>query len=119
MKKTLRLISLLLACLSLCFILASCGKPTLNGTYEADLSVGEWTITSGTLLFTKDGDVKYTVQLLTGSKTYVGEYEINKDLGTIELDFEDEKCSLEGSHEFKEDKEAGTITIGSYTYKKK
>ena len=56
---------------------------------------------------------------LTGTKTFVGEYEINEKLGTIELDFEDDSCSLDGDHEFSQDKEAGTITIGSTTYKKK
>ncbi|MBQ7847428.1 MAG: hypothetical protein IJ344_03990 [Clostridia bacterium] len=118
MKKSIRFLSLMLACIALCFTLASC-EPTLDGTYEADLSVGDWSIKSGTLLFTRDGDVKYTVTLLTGSKTYVGEYEINEKLGTIEFDFDDESCSLEGNHEFSQDKEAGTITIGNTTYKKK
>jgi hypothetical protein len=118
MKKSLRLISLLLACLSLCFVLVSC-QPALNGTYEAGVSAGGLDLISGTLTFTKDGDVKYTTSSVIGSKTYVGEYEINEKLGTIELDFEDDGCVLEGSHEFKEDKDAGTITIGKTTYTKK
>ena len=118
MKKTIRLISLLLACLSLCVVLASCAA-TLSGNYEADLSVGDFTITSGTLTFTKGGDVKYTTTSLLGSKTYVGEYEINEKLGTIEFDFEDDGCILEGSHEFSKNKDTGAITIGNVTYNKK
>ncbi|MBP3322037.1 MAG: hypothetical protein J6M12_06755 [Clostridia bacterium] len=118
MKKTIRILSLTLALITLLFTLASCA-PTLDGEYEADLSIGDFSITSGSLLFTKSGEVKYTATLFTGSKTYVGEYEINEKLGTIELDFEDDSCSLNGDHEFSQDKKAGTITIGSTTYKKK
>ena len=118
MKKTLRLISIVLCILSLTILLASCSE-SLSGSYEADLSVGDWTITSGTLLFTADGDVKYTYELFGQSKVYVGEYEIDKKLGTIEFEFEEDGCSLEGAHEFSMDKKAGTITIGSQKYVKK
>lgn len=118
MKKTTRTLSMILALVALLLTLASCA-PSLNGTYEAGVSAGGLDLISGTLTFTKDGDVKYTTSTVIGSKTYVGEYEINEKLGTIELDFEDDGCVLEGSHEFKEDKDAGTVTIGKTTYTKK
>ena len=45
MKKTIRILSLTLALITLLFTLASCA-PTLEGEYEADLSIGNFSITS-------------------------------------------------------------------------
>ena len=120
MKKVLALV----LALSLVFVLVSCGK-TLSGTYTA----------SGDLLGLAGGKVSYTfsgskvtvsktTSFLGNSKTteYDGKYEITEaDDGTmsIKFTFEDSDASeYNGTKTFKENKDAGTITIGLITYTK-
>ena len=120
MKKVLALV----LALSLVFVLVSCGK-TLSGTYTA----------GGDLLGLAGGKVSYTFSgskvtvstsssFLGSTKTseYKGEYEIieaEDGSMTIKFTFEDSEASeYTGTKTFKEDKDAGTITIGLVTYTK-
>lgn len=121
MKKVLALV----LALSLVFVLVSCGK-TLSGTYTADGSfLG---LAGGKISYTFSGSkvtVTETKSFLGNEKTteYKGEYEITEaDDGsmTIKLMFEDSDASAyAGTKTFKEDKDAGTITIGLVTLTKK
>lgn len=118
MKKTLRVLALVLGSLMLIAVLTSCFEERLSGTYKLTSMIGDLDFLSGTLTFSGE-DVRYTVTLENvGEKTYVGEYEIHKKLGTIEFDFDDRNCPLEGAFSFSRDKEKGTITIGDSTYTK-
>ncbi len=124
MKTMKRLLVLALA-LSMVFMLVSCGK-TLSGTYTAggDL-LG---IAGGKTSYTFSGSkvtVTTTTTVLGNSKTneYEGKYEITEAADgtmTITMTFESEDASEYNvsSKTFKEDKEAGTITIGVVTYTK-
>ena len=119
MKKVLALI----LALSLVFVLVSCGK-TLSGTYTAGGDIG---IAGAKTSYTFSGSkvtVSVTGSFLGSSTTteYEGEYEIiEAEDGTmsIKFTFEDEDAKeYTGTKTFKEDKEAGTITIGIVTYTK-
>ncbi len=120
MKKVLALVLVL----SLVFVMASCGK-TLSGTYSADGSL--FGLAGGKVSFTFSGSkvtVSETKTFLgnTSTEEYKGSYEITEaDDGTmsIKFTFEDSDASkYAGTKTFKENKDAGTITIGMTTYTK-
>lgn len=118
MKKSLRILSLILTSLFLVSIFTACFEERLSGTYKLTSYVGTYEYSSGTLVFSGE-DVRYTIIIENvGEKTYVGEYEIHKKLGIIEFDFDDRICPLEGAFSFSRDKDKGTITIGDSTYTK-
>ncbi len=122
--KTLKRISALALVLCMVFALVSCGK-TLSGTYTAGGDIG---IAGAKTSYTFSGSkvtVNVTTTLLGSSntKTYEGTYEITEaedGTMTISMSFEDGDASeySVSSKTFKEDKDAGTITIGLVTYTK-
>ena len=120
MKKVLALV----LALSLVFVFVSCGK-TLSGTYTAGGDLGG--IVGGKTSYTFSGSkvtISVTGSLLGSSKTteYKGEYEIiEAEDGTMSIKFTFEDSDAKeytGTKSFKEDKDAGTITIGMITYTK-
>ena len=120
MKKVLALV----LALSLVFVFVSCGK-TLSGTYTAGGDFGG--IVGGKTSYTFSGSkvtISVTGSLLGSSKTteYKGEYEIiEAEDGTMSIKFTFEDSDAKeytGTKSFKEDKDAGTITIGMITYTK-
>lgn len=122
-KKMKKVLALVLA-LSLVFVLVSCGK-TLSGTYTASGDV--FGLAGGKVSFTFSGSkvtVSETKTFLGNSSTeeYKGSYEITEaDDGSmsIKFTFEDSDASkYAGTKTFKENKDAGTITIGMTTYTK-
>ena len=125
MKKITRIVALALVIALACLTLASCAK-TLNGTYSAELDVA---LASVKVSYTfKGGNVTLTVtgsNFITGSATqeYDGKYEITEaEDGTMSITFEfedsnDDTKKYGGTQRFSEDKDAGTIKIGAFTYK--
>ena len=126
MKKLTKVLALVLVAAMLCLVLASCGK-TLSGTYSAEASLGG--LVGGKTSFTfKGSKVILTVtgsNFITGSSTteYEGTYEITEaEDGTMSITFEfedsnDDTKKYGGTQRFSEDKDAGTIKIGAFTYK--
>lgn len=112
--------------IAMVFALASCGGKKLSGTYTAggDL-LG---LAGGKTSYTFSGSnvtVSVTATVLGASKTteYKGTYAITEAADgsmTISMTFEDSDASeyTISNKVFKEDKEAGTITIGLITYTK-
>ncbi len=126
MKKMISrvLVFALLACMVLTAV--SCAKK-LSGTYEAGGDFGG--LVGGKKAYTFNGSkvtVTVTGTLLgnTSTKEYEGTYEITEAADgsmTISITFESEDADEYEvtSQVFKEDEEAGTITIGLVTYTKK
>ncbi len=124
MKTLTRVLALALT-LCLVFVLVSCGK-TLSGTYSTEAGLGG--LVGGKHSYTFSGSkvtVTASTTLLgnTTTKEYKGTYEINEAEDgsmTITITFEDSDASeySVSSKTFKEDKDAGTITIGLITYTK-
>lgn len=120
MKKSIRVIAVAMIAVILCMSFASCGlfAKKLNGEYVSDYGI----LGKTTFEFKgKDVEVSYTTAL--GKKiSQEGTYKIEDD--TITFTFfeedgdEDDDAPYAGSFEFKEDKDAGTITIGKIEYKK-
>lgn len=127
MKKTIRIIALLLVAVTVCLALASCAK-TLSGTYSTGANLGS--LVGGSVAFKFRGS-KVTVSvttLLAGSSTtkdFEGKYEITTDdngAEKITFTFEDSGANeYNGSFSFKEGKDADgnkTVTFGGATYTK-
>ncbi len=125
MKKMISrvLVFALLACMMLTVV--SCAKK-LSGTYEAGADIG---IAGVKTSYTFKGS-KVTVTItgsLVGnsdSTSYEGTYEIKEAEDgsmTIDMTFTDDEAKEYSvtNKVFKEDKDAGTITIGLITYTKK
>lgn len=121
MKKTIRILALTMALLMVAVVFASCAK-TLSGTYtgEADL----FGLAGATVTYKFSGSnvtITSTGKLLGMEKTETKEakYEITeKDDGTMSITFTYDDGKTE-TQTFKEDKDAGTITIGLVTLTKK
>lgn len=106
--------------------LVSCGGKKISGTYAAGGDL--FGIAGGKTTYTFSGNkvtVAVTATVLGNSKTteYEGTYEITEAADgsmTISLTFEDSEASeyTVSNKVFKEDKDAGTITIGLVTYTK-
>ena len=123
MKKILALVLAAMMCMT---ALVSCGGKKLSGTYTAggDL-LG---LAGGNTSYTFSGNkvtVAVTASLFGVSKTteYEGTYaiaEASDGSMTISMTFEDSGASeyTVSNISFKEDKNAGTITIGLITYTK-
>lgn len=124
MKTFKRVLALALAAVMV-LALVSCAK-TLSGTYVAGGDLGG--IAGAKTAYTFSGSkvtVTITATLLGSSSTtkYEGTYEITEAEDgsmTISMSFEDDDASgYEVTNKvFKEDKDAGTITIGLLTYTK-
>lgn len=123
--KTLKRVMALALVVVMVFALVSCGK-TLSGTYVAGGDLAG--LAGAKTAYTFSGSkvtVSVTTTLLGNSSTteYEGTYEITEAEDgsmTISMTFEDNDASKYevSSKVFKEDKDAGTITIGLITYTK-
>ena len=123
MKKSIRILAVVLAMLMVSFVFASCGK-TISGTYEAevDIKIMKYTATyefSGS----KVNVTKKTTTILGTVDTveFAGTYEIAKnDDGTMEITFEfetEDDQIKSGTFAFEEGEDY--IKIGVIQYNKK
>ncbi len=124
MRKSIKLVSLMLVLVMLVAVLASCAK-SLSGVYTAEIG-GDLAGAKHSLNFKSGKTVVFTVTTtLVGnsdSKEYEGEYKIEEaDDGTMSITFtfeDDGAKEYNGTKTFTEDKDDGTITIGGIEYKK-
>ena len=88
MKKSIRILAVVMALLMVTLVFASCGK-TLKGTYKAEVGVGGLAGYTATYTFSgKKVEISKTTTLLGNSNTTTlnGTYEITeKDDGTMEI----------------------------------
>ena len=110
MKKTVKILALVMVAAMLCCVLASCGN-TLKGTYKTDglLGIGE-------VKYTFDGD-KFTYVAGVGALaiTLNGTYVIEDNQITLTLsDGAEDSQSISGTHAF--EKGDDYIKIGGSTY---
>ena len=116
MKKSVRIISLALVAVMLCFALVSCGK-RLNGTYSAVI------VGNGAEYEFKGSKVTITVKALGAEVAEVeGKYSIKDDKITFEFTSDNDNEANEvkkysGTFDF-EELDNGDIKIGILTYKK-
>ena len=112
MKKSVRILSVVMVVLMLCLTLASCGK-TLSGKYSAE-AVG-----SGATFEFKGSKVTLTVKLLGAEVASAeGTYEIKDDKITLTFGDEDEDVKkYDGTFDFEEKEDS--IKIGIVEYEKK
>ncbi len=125
MKTFAKVLSLMLVVAMVCVLFASCAK-TISGTYVAGGNLGD--IAGANTSYTFSGSkvtVTVTTTFLGNASTteYEGTYEITEAEDgsmTISMTFEDSDASTYEvtNKTFKEDKDAGTITIGLITYTK-
>ena len=112
MKKSVKVVAVLMVALMLCLTLASCGKK-LSGTYSAEV------LGSGAAFEFKGSKVTITVKLLgaeVGSAE--GTYEIKDDKITLTFGAEDEEVKkYDGTFDFEEKEDS--IKIGLVEYEKK
>ena len=129
MKKSIKILSLVMALVLVCFVFASCAK-TLSGTYSVEAGgslVGgkismtfsgknvTVTTTAGIAGFTSTNEVKGTYEIAEaadGTQTITITYEGSADKDAVKLG---------GTQSFSEGKDADgnkTITIGLFTFTK-
>ena len=110
MKKSVRVLALVMVALMLCLTLASCGKK-LSGTYSMEA------LGTGAELEFKGSKVTITLKVLgTYGDPVEGKYSIDGDKITFEFEDEDAE-DFAGTKTFKE-LENGNIEIGGVEYKK-
>ena len=119
MKKTLRIMAIVMVALMLCLSLTSCFGKKLSGTYKAEVDL---LLAKATYEYTFKGKnvtlvvTKGTFATSEDKDTYEGTYEINElDNGDMEItfNFEDEDANS-GTVSFEEGE--GYIKIGGVTY---
>ena len=112
MKKSVRILSVVMAVLMLCLTLASCGKK-LSGKYSAEA------LGSGATFEFKGSKVTIAVKLLgTEVGSAEGTYEIKDDKITFTFEDEDEDVKkYDGTFDFEEKEDS--IKIGLIEYEKK
>ena len=116
MKKSIRILAVVMTVLMLCLTLASCGKK-LSGTYKAELGgdllgyEATYEFSGSKVEVTKEG----TVLGVKNSVTIEGTYEIKDDKITFTFETED-KDIKSGTFAFEETEDG--IKIGVVEYKK-
>ena len=125
MKKSIRILAVVLALMMVTVVFASCAK-TIKGTYSAEVDVVVLKYTATYEFSGKNVTVTKVVNPLLGeAKTYTieGTYEIienDDDTMDIKFTFEDENDDTKeigGTYDFVIDKENDTVKIGLFTYK--
>ena len=113
MKKSIRILAVVMAVLMVTLVLASCGK-TLKGTYSAEIAG-----TGNTLEFSgKKVTITYKFLGQQVGDAVEGTYEIKDNKITITVETEDKEIgSLNGTFDFEEGD--GYIKIGIIKYTKK
>ena len=122
MKKSIRIMAVVLALLMVTFVFASCGK-TIKGTYKAEVGLGGLAGYTATYEFSgKKVEITKTTSLLgsTNTTTMNGTYEITeKDDGTMEITITLEKGDDDiksGTYTFEQGEDY--IKIGLVQYNK-
>ena len=122
MKKTAKILALVLAVSMLCIVFASCGK-TISGTYKFDATV----LDSGVVTTYKFSGSKVSLTVdtkvlgnVTSSDTFEGKYEIAEaESGDLQITFTFEDSDAEKYNLTQTFEEGdGTIKIGLVTYTK-
>lgn len=123
MKKSIRILAVVMALLMVTFVFASCGK-TIKGTYSAEVDVVVLKYTATYEFSGKNVTVTKVVNPLIGeSKTYTieGTYEIiENDDGTMDIKFEfktEDEHIKSGTFDFEQGEDY--IKIGIVKYNKK
>lgn len=127
MKKSIKIIAVVMIVTMLALSLVSCGK-TISGTYTGELSLGGLAGAKAAYEF-KGSNVNLTVTTsllgMSSSETFEGKYEIaENDDGKLEITFTfegDGSSTYNGTFSFEEGKDADgnkTISIGGATYTK-
>ena len=111
MKKSIRVLALVMALTMVLFVFASCGK-TLSGKYSAEV------LGSGATYEFKGSKVTITVKLLGASILEAeGTYKIADDKITFTFESDDEDAAeYNGTFDFEEKEDS--IKIGIFEYKK-
>lgn len=112
MKKTVRIMAVVMAVLMVTLALASCGK-TLSGKYSAEV------LGTGCTLEFSGKNVTITYKLLGQQvgEPVEGTYSIEDDKITIEVESDNEEIGkLDGTFDFVENEDS--IKIGIFEYKK-
>ncbi len=111
MKKSIKIMSVVLVVLMLCLTLASCGKKVPSGTYEAPLGLGSYEFKGS----------KVTVEIL--GEEIEGTYKIKDDKISFQFESDDEDMQelLDemGDEAVSYEKTDDGIKIGGVEYKKK
>ena len=132
MKKSAKILALVLGLVMVLGMLVACGKK-LSGTYELDATVEVLGVKSGAVTTFEFSGSKvtqtvntYVAGVVTSTDVFKGTYEINEDTDSFEITItytekNDEKLEEAQSTTaaFSEDGETGDIKIGILTYKKK
>ena len=123
MKKSIRIMAVVMALLMVTFVFASCGK-TIKGTYSAEVDIAILKYTATYEFSGKNVTVTKVVNPLLGeSKTYTieGTYEIiENDDDTMDIKFEfktEDEHIKSGTFDFEQGEDY--IKIGIVTYNKK
>ncbi len=123
MKKTVRILAVVMAVLMVTLVLASCGK-TLKGAYSAEVDVVVLKYTATYEFSGKNVTVTKVVNPLIGdtkTSTIEGTYEIiENDDGTMDIKFEfktDDDHIKSGTFDFEEGEDYIKIGIVKYTKK--
>ncbi len=123
MKKSIRVLALVMALTAVLFVLASCGK-TLSGKYSAEIDIVVLKYTATYEFSGKNVTVTKVTNPILGSSTTTtleGKYEIvENDDGSMDITFEFETADDQiksGTFDFEEGEDY--IKIGLVTYNKK
>ena len=111
MKKSVRILAVVMALLMVTLVFASCSK-TLKGKYSSEL------MGTGSTLEFSGKNVTITYKFMGAELASVeGTYEIKDDKITIDIESDNEFiAAMDGTFDFAED--GDTIKIGITTYKK-
>ena len=115
MKKTLRIVAIVMVAVMLCLCLSSCTKLLSGEYYTGDKSVTK-TYTTYTFKGNRFVVESYLLGNKVGDESFEGKYEIKGD--EIIFTYEDSKGEKQTTTKTFKELEDGSIKIGMVTYKK-
>lgn len=133
MKKSVKILALVLSLVMVLGMLVACGGKKLSGTYELDATVDVLGVKSGAVTTFEFSGSKvtqtvktYVAGSVTSTDVLKGTYEINDDTDPFEITItytmkndEELEEAQSSTITFAEDGESGDIKLGLLTYKKK